>query len=476
MDPKPTKPRSLAPLQPSASSSPSPAPATPTEKKKKSKKKVAPAQDVPSGLQGYAPAAGSPQALAIAAALAARKREQEEAAQQQQREAANRANKPQATPNTQTTTNRITTPIAPPTPTPATNTAGPGAKYATTDVPAADAKPAKKKKSQQNSFGLSEFEPPTPTTTKDSHTRAVTVTVTSDDDVSGPAPASPSSATDHRIRVRGEERLSMQRTITGRLVNDDYIVSFYPRMKHTAHLENYFVVEVFLQLMCGCFQQKRDRQLSLLCMHKFIDYLSPILGLLWCGSMGLSLLFFTNSLPEQYIWTLLFSGLYPLVRVCFASVPILRLLLSSFESWFLLAQVGLLITSFGALVDWDFKFIFAVFCLCPGLMQMILLDANMTSIWFSTFAMLFGASYMLAFMVLLGTGRIVDRDIFIEFEYYRISLIDFTTTRLLTLILFMLKNIISLIMNPKSYIQIRSRVYKHAIAPSRELERRVSIA
>jgi hypothetical protein len=229
-----------------------------------------------------------------------------------------------------------------------------------------------------------------------------------------------------------------------------------------------------LQAFCGCFQLKRDRQLLLISMNKFVNYLSPILGALWCGSMVLSLGFFTDQLPSKYFYTLIFSGVYPVVRFGFASVPLMRLLLSSFETWFLVAQVLLMIASFGALCAWDMKFVFSAVCLAPGLLQMILLDANMTSIFYSTFAMLYGAAYALIFTILLGTGRIVQQDVILTFEYFTVSLIDFTNTRLLTLMLFMLKNIVSLLMNPKSYIQIRSRVFKQHVAP--RMDGRVSIA
>jgi hypothetical protein len=190
--------------------------------------------------------------------------------------------------------------------------------------------------------------------------------------------------------------------------------------------------------------------------------------------MVLSLWFFTDSLSTKYLWVLYFAGVYPLIRIGFASVPIMRLLLSSFETWFLLVQVALLIASFGYLVDFNLKFYFALLCLMPGLTQMILLDSNNVSLFDSCFALLFGSAYMFIVAVLLTTGKIVVDDKSLAFQYYQISLIDFTTTRLLTLTLFMLKNIVAVLRNRKSYIQIRSRVYKEAPPP--DLQLRVSIA
>lgn len=242
------------------------------------------------------------------------------------------------------------------------------------------------------------------------------------------------------------------------VLHDDWCVHLYPVYKQEVHLSNCYIIEFFMKFLCGSCVSKRRRQMQMLKMIMTVDQFAPLLGLVWIGAMIISFAFFTDQLDARYFPFLILASVYPYIRLLFLSIPLLRLLLTSFETYFLLGQVVSLLASFGALVGWDSKFIFFSVALTPGLVQLILLDANVLSRFYTCFAMLIGCCWMGCFCVLLGTGRIVSKDILLDFEYFHVSLIDFTATRLLTLIIFLLKNVVMMIVLPNSYTLITSRV------------------
>lgn len=233
----------------------------------------------------------------------------------------------------------------------------------------------------------------------------------------------------------------------------DRTIDLYPLLEET-HLENRMLLEPVLACLCCC-RSVRAQRSAIRTMHEWLSYFLPLLSLLWLASMVLSLTFLVDLMPASYLPALVFSGLYPLLRLCFASIPVLRLLLGSFETWFLLIQAGLLVSAFGALAAWDLRFVFVVGCLLPSITQIILLDANYSSsVAFTTLAMAFGALYMSALALLLGTGQIVQDDIVLDCRWFRVGLTDFCIQRLITLILFIVKNIFMLLSEPQAYLGV----------------------
>jgi hypothetical protein len=240
----------------------------------------------------------------------------------------------------------------------------------------------------------------------------------------------------------------------------DERLHLYPLMKES-HLTNQFLLDGLATIFCGplCISMTRRKRW----MRKvggFVDAISPILSIAWAGCMVLSFMFLTERFDSKYFPWLLISGVCPVLRMMFASLPLLRLLLTCFETWFLLMQLVLLFVSFGALDGWGMKTLFFLVCMLPGLISIILLDSHVSGVASTVAAMLFGSIYLFVFMVLLATGRIIEGDTVLHLDQFDVSLIDFVTNRLITLILFLLKNVVLLLWYPDSYVHLRSRVSK----------------
>lgn len=243
----------------------------------------------------------------------------------------------------------------------------------------------------------------------------------------------------------------------------DRTIDLYPLLEET-HLENRMLLEPLLAYFCCCCLSSRSQRSLLRTLHEWLSNFLPLLSLLWLVSMVLSLMFLVDLMPESYLPALVFSGVYPAVRLCFASIPVLRLLLGSFETWFLLIQAGLLVAAFGALAAWDLRFAFVTGCLLPSIVQIILLDANYSSsVAFTSLAMAFGALYMAALALLLGTGQIVRQDIVLDCRWFRVGLTDFCIQRLITLMLFIVKNICMLLSEPQAYLGIYGLVSRKPV-------------